>query len=989
MNDVKHVSWQMENGAPSRIGALGQSRDGYLWIGSVEGLFRFDGAAFEKIRPEHWRGGPFVVSAILGASSGDVWVGLGRSGGAMIYRAGRLLDTHMPNPSREVVGMAETRNGAVWVARGGRIVDTLALYRNGRWERAGADWGLPTQRAWQLLVARDGALWIVLNDRVMRLAPGARRFEKTGGYVTWRANIAEDASGRMWVSDGNGTRPLDLQAQKGPSAASGHSPRRRSSTTIRFDGKGRLWGTTPAEGLFRMDAPHDPGSANRRAVSQSRKWFTDADGMTSDQARSLFVDREGNVWAGTELGLDMLRDADVNVETAIPANSAESYHIAVADEGTVYVTDADTLYRIRAGRSPEKVLRTATNPATLCPARDGGVWLTLRDRLLRVTADRVERFAKPINSTYYGCAEDRDGRLWLPAVDAGLLWRQKSGAWQSWPGFRAGVGVPGDVALDARGKAAILFRNRPPTLKGAPFISVVKERLRVGNLESLLPGRRLLMVGGAQGLAALTEGRVLTLSAKEYPWVGSINGLVQTVSGDTWTIGDAGIVRMRTAALDAAFKAPGVPLPRRIFDFNDGVNSFAQKASGPQAVAGGDGRLWFLTRRNVLTVDPRRLERNSMAPSVSIRSLIVGDRHFRDPLNIELPGGTTTLAINYTATSLTVPSRVRFRYRLEGADANWIDAQNRRAASYSDLGPGTYRFRVIASNNDGVWNRDGADVRFTILPTLVQTWPFRLAVLAAFGLLLWILYSLRLRQVSAQIRGRTEARSAERERIARELHDTLLQGMQGLIMRFHAIGEHLSESDPTRTSIDQTLDRADDLLMEGRERVRDLRKTHDACLEALLRELADAQPFDPSTKVQVVSNGNARPINGPIAEEVGRIAGEAMFNAARHAEADRVEVRADYGRKRLVVTILDNGIGFDGDGPRRAQQQGHYGMLGMHERAGRIGARVDIVGRLGQGTTVVVTIPASLAYRSEAGSHSNPFGRLWYFLTKGSQARPV
>jgi signal transduction histidine kinase/ligand-binding sensor domain-containing protein len=980
--DMKHVSWPMENGAPSRIGALEQSRDGYLWIGSVEGLFRFDGVTFEHIVDERRRGGPFVVAALLGARNGDLWVGLARSGGVALYRHGRLVDARMPNPSREVSGLAETRDGAVWVARGGRLVNPLARYRQGRWEEIGPRWGLPDQRIWQLLTGRDGTLWVVLTGRVMRLRPGAHRFERVGEPVMWRAGIAEDPSGRIWVSDGDGVRPIGTPLRRSASVRTGPSPQDARSTKILFDRRGRLWGTSLSRGLFRID--HPGMGANVYTVSwSSQAWgFTAAHGLTSDQARAILIDREGNLWVGTELGLDMLRPASLMVEPGIPADSAESYHIAATDDGSVYVSDVDTLYRILPGAAPEVVLRTPNLPGALCSAPGGAVWLILRDKAVRVTRSGTQTVPKPIEATYYGCAVDRAGRLWLPAVDRGLLWRE-GGRWRKWPGLRAGLGVPGDAVTMPDGRAAILFRNRPPAMPGAPFLPLSKERLRIGNLEGLLPGRRVLMVGGAQGIAAVSANGVRTLDTRRYPWLGSVNGLVQTPAGDTWMIGDSGITRMRSDALAAAFVRPGSALPHRIYDFNDGLNSFAQKTSGAQVAAGGDGRVWFLTRRNVLTIDPRRLERNPRPPTVLIRAVVVGDQRYRDPAALTLPAGTTRLSIDFTATSLAVPARVRFRYRLKGVDPGWIDPQGRRMADYGELGPGTYRFQVIASNNDGVWNRTGAELRLTIPPTWYETWIFRAAALLILGLLLWFLYSLRLRQVSGRIRERLEARSAERDRIARDLHDTLLQGVQGLIMRVHAIAERLPADDPARRSIDQTLDRAEDLMIEGRERVRDLRSRDQLNLDALLADIARSQPFDPAVEFGFATVGTPAPVCGPIVDEVGQIAGEALFNAARHAQASHVEVRVEHAGRQLIITIADDGIGFDEGRLGTSIGNGHYGIVGMRERAKRIGGTLTFASRPGGGTMVVLEIPASIAYEPGNPAAGGMWTRLWRRLGRG------
>lgn len=961
MGDMKHVAWPMENGAPSRIGALGQSRDGYLWVGSVEGLFRFDGLTFEPIRPAMRRDGPFVVSSIFGASTGDVWVGLARSGGAMIYRRGRLIDARLPDPSREVTGIVETPDHAIWVARGGRNTRTLARFANGRWEEIGREWGLPQSRIWQLLRARDGTLWAVLSAKVVRLRPGARRFEDSGADVMWRASIAEDETSRIWVSDGDGPRLL-RRSTGTDYPRSGRPPDSVLSTKILFDARGRLWGSTVTTGLFRIDAPEAP-----RATSVGVRGFGAAEGLTSDQARSVFLDREGNLWIGTELGLDLLRPASVAVATEIAADSPESYHVASVN-GTVYVTDIDTLYRIRSHGSPEVVARFPALPSAMCGGKSGTLWITFRDHALRYKPrGGVERIAKPISSTYYGCAEDAAGRLWLPAVDGGLLWRDGA-RWRRWPGLGTGVGVPGDAATMPDGRAAILFRDRPPALPAAPFVALSKERVGIGNLEGLLPTSAALFVSGSRGFAAVSASGVRRLDAARYPWLASVNGLVRTPAGDIWTIGDAGIVRMRAADLDRALARPGAAIPHRVFDFNDGVNSFAQKASGAQAAVGGDGRIWFLTRRNVLMIDPANLRRNPLPPPVLIRSATFAGRTMRDPGAITLPAGTTRLSIGYTATSLSIPSRVRFRYRVEGQTPGWVDPGGRRTVDLADLGPGTYRFHVIASNEDGVWNREGAALRFTIPPTLAQTWPFRLAAVIAFGLLLWLLYSLRLKQVSGRIRERLEARSSERERIARDLHDTLLQGVQGLIMRFHAISVALPEADKAKGSIDGALDRAEELLVEGRERVRDLRRREGGRLDQVLSELVAAQQFDAATKVDVRVTGTPRPVCGTILDEIASVVGEALFNAARHARASSVEILGEFTGRHLNVTVRDDGVGFDHELAGTLGRSGHFGLVGMRERARRIGATLEIEGAPGEGTTVSLRIPATIAYDSDVAA---------------------
>lgn len=962
LGEYKRVSWSIEGGAPSRVNTIGQSKDGYLWIGSVDGLFRFDGVAFEPIRREGPKPGRLNVSQVLGARSGALWVGLGRSGGVAVYRDGRLIDARMPDPSREVTSLAEDREGGIWVARGGRKRATLARWHDGRWREFGPEAGLPEQEVWQVFFDRQGVQWLVLTDTVLRRAPGETRFSPTGAKVARRASLAEDALGRLWLSDSTSTRLLRGEAPAASSLTRAY-PRRDEvgASRILFDRKGDLWGATWTDGVVHISAP---GVAAKQADALRIQSYKAVHGLTSDQTHAVFEDREGNIWFGTELGLDMLRPAAVTVEQAIPPNSARGYRMTSTPDGAVWIADAHTLYAIAPGRAPKPVLRTDWSAGSLCAGAGDAVWVTLRDTVLRVRGGKVETYPKPAEASAYGCAEDEDGRLWMAALDKGLYWRE-GGAWNRWQGGSSGSGIASNAALQPDGRAAILFRNAPSPGARPPFEPIHKARFPIGEIEGLLPGREALYLSGGQGFARLRGGAVASLDAERYPWLASVNGLVQTPAGDTWTIGDAGVVRMRSADLDRALDAPGAPLARRVFDFRDGLNSFVQKSPGQQIAAGGDGRIWILTRRNVVVVDPARLTVNTLPPPVAIRSVSVGDQRFRDPGALRLPAGTRGLRIHYTALSFPAPDRVRFRYRLEGVDSDWVDAGDRREVIYDDLHPGTFQFRVKAANSDGVWNEQGATLTVEIPPTLVETWWFRAAGVLAVALALWGVYALRLRRVSAQIKDRLEQRAAERERIARELHDTLLQSVQGLIMRFQSVAYQIPDDLPARDVINQALDRADQMLVEGRDRVRDLRGTEVRRLDIVLRELTAEQPFETGVKVELVTEGTPRPVQALVQEEIVRIAGEALFNAARHAKAGQVLVKVAYGVRQLQVTIRDDGVGIGANRMAWASREGHYGLIGMHERAGKMGAQLAIESASGKGTTIALSVAGSIAYPTQ------------------------
>ncbi len=390
----------------------------------------------------------------------------------------------------------------------------------------------------------------------------------------------------------------------------------------------------------------------------------------------------------------------------------------------------------------------------------------------------------------------------------------------------------------------------------------------------------------------------------------SVNGLAQTPDGDTWTIGDAGIVRVRTDALERAF-AGAAALPYRLFDFRDGLNSFAQKAPGAQAAVGGDGRVWFLTRRNVVRIDPARLPVNTVPPPVRIRAVSAEGRRYDSPRELELPAGTTNLTVSYTAPSLAEPSRVRFRYRLEGVDRGWVEAGPRRNALYVNLGPGRYRFRAIAMNNDGVWNTQGAAVDMRIPPTLLQTWWFRVFLALVAGGLLWLAVRWRVRAATAA--ARRASTSARPSGCGSRANCTtpLLQGFHGLLMRFQVVADRIPADQPARDMMETELDRAEAILVEGRDRVRGLREEQDAGSPLIveLERLAYELERDNGASVDVRESGPAEPLNVDAHREIFAIAREALLNAARHAQATTIVCELIFSRRRLVLECRDDGVG--------------------------------------------------------------------------------
>jgi len=335
--------------------------------------------------------------------------------------------------------------------------------------------------------------------------------------------------------------------------------------------------------------------------------------------------------------------------------------------------------------------------------------------------------------------------------------------------------------------------------------------------------------------------------------------------------------------------------------------------------------------------------------------------------------------IEYTALSLSIPERVRFRYRLEGVDKNWQDAGTRRTAFYTKLPPGNFHFHVMACNNDGVWNQTGAVAAIVVPPAFFQTAWFQ-GLCACFALgVLWAIYLLRLRQISRQMHARHEERLAERTRIARELHDTLLQSFQGLMLRFQAVYELLSPG-TAKEELEQALDRADEAIAEGRNAVQELRSTATSGndLAKAIRGAADELVGEGAPTFRLDVEGVERELDPILRDEVYRIACEALRNAFNHARAQQIEAEITYGERLLRLRIRDDGDGIPSD-ILEGGRPGHYGLGGMRERARRTGCRLDIWSSAGRGTEIDLSVPSSIAYsksprlqlfRKKAGARS-------------------
>lgn len=967
----KHTRFTADEGAPNRVSALAQTPDGYLWL-AAERLTRFDGATFEPIdAPPGSRMARAEPSILFVSKSGELWVGYAQRGGVAVFRHGRLIETKFPKPPHTITGLAEGRDGAMWASWGG-LGERLFRFQDGQWRSVAEDLQLTDGMIIDLQVSPDGTVWVVTvvlgsyQTSLSFLRPGARRFEKAPDTLSM-ANLAFDRHGRLWAADRSGARVIrDRDGQSTPAASLAYPPLTAVRLpSITFDRFGDLWGATGASGVFYAADAEQPRGGRTSFVER----FRASDGLSSDVATTVLADREGNVWFGSELGLDRFRPASVVREPAIPADPMAGLRIARSKSGVVFIAAAGRLYEVASGQTPRAVMEGLDDLVAVCPAQDEGVWLVRFSGIVKV-APGVGRPSARLpppegGADATGCAQDGQGQLWISAKRT--VMRYDAGRWRKAIDAPAGVDI-WDMSADGHGD--VLFTVGRQTLgriRQGRVTMTSAETLGIGEISFLQLGREDLFIGGADGLARVRGDRIQRIETRRVSWLRSIRGLAQTGRGETWVLGGDGISRVSTAALDRALEDANGSLERRLFDVRDGVSSLSQHVGfrGDQVAAGGDGRIWFLNRAGAVRIDPATLWTNPQAPSVLIHSLSSRGVLRRDPTFLVLPPGSSAVDIAYTATSLSIPERVQFRYRLEGVDKDWIDPGARRVASYANLGPGLYRFQVIASNDAGVWNRTGATVSFRIKPTFTQSWLFKALCLLAIGLVLWLAHRVRLRAMAARIHETMAERLSERERIARELHDTLLQAVQALTLRFQLVADRLAPDASAREAFEAALDQADQVIAEGRDRVRGLQRVdHGDDLEALLLQIARRQAFDPRTRISANVEGAPRPLEPLVLDELARIANEALFNIWRHAQAKNVWIEIDYGPS-FTMRFVDDGLGIPPEILTQGHRDGHFGLAGMRERARKLGGDLSL-GRPPQGgAEVSVTVPGAVAYKTK------------------------
>jgi signal transduction histidine kinase/ligand-binding sensor domain-containing protein len=989
LRQLHHTSWLAHDGAPTGIESLAQTSDGYIWVAASAGLFRFDGVRFERIDEVDGHRLPSNnVVRLFAPRSGGLWIGY-RFGGASFIANGtvRSFGAREGLPGGTVTDFAQDQSGAVWAntTRGLKRLDGAS------WQEVRERLELPSEYVNAMRVARDGTLWVVVDRKVMSLAPGRSAFSATDIRTSDEdVQFVEMSDGTLLLAD----QKLGVHVIYLPG---GQTTARHSWIPVRDARDDRLWGQlvdrdgvlwlTASSGIHRLsDAARlsDPEFAG----AASSDAYANVDGLaTSD----FLEDREGNIWIGTASGLHRFRESRLT-PVEFP-RAADGFAIAAGDAGAMLVgIDSEQGAFHLDGNAVRQIAPGPQSITSVYRGDDGVAWFGGRGTVWRSSSASVAdsmwiAFAAPIeraNASFYpvqAMTQDKAGRLWVSMVRGGV-YRLDGSDW-----VHVGKDASLTLATDADGRVWLGYPGGRIRLVDANDVTVHDLEADLGNILSIHARTANVWIGGELGLARFDGSRFHAVALHGNRSLSSVSGIVITAEGHLWLNTSDGAISIAADEVRRLSADPRYAARYDLYNYLDGMSGTPTSIRPlPSMAAGTDGRLWFATTNGITWIDPKASRRNTLAPNVEVQSIVADGTRFRPHPDLQLPVGARDLQIDYTALSLSVPERVRFRYQL-GPGGPWQDAGPRRTAYFTDLSPGAYVFRVIAANNDGAWNEAGATLAFSIPPPFHQTrWFYAACVLTGVGLLTAI-YRVRMRQVSAQVRDRLEARLSERERIARDLHDTLLQGVQGLIWRFQAAADRIPSGDPARTMIEQSLDRADRLLGESRDKVKDLRPAASGVVDLAQALAAEGEQLSKlhSARFAASVQGTSREIHPIVREEALLISREAMSNAFRHAQANSIEAELTYSDAALHVRIRDDGQGIDGTILKAGERPGHFGLIGMHERAKKLGAHIDVWSKPGAGTEVDLRIPANVAYKRH---ESRPRGiRLWLSLFDSSVQR--
>jgi signal transduction histidine kinase/ligand-binding sensor domain-containing protein len=918
LSQLRRTLFTVRDGLPSTIYAITEDKGGYLWLGGPTGLFRFDGLNVVPMLKGQLP--PEVITALYGDRDGNLWVGglhgtITRVHDGIAERVDRGLN------GGTVMSFKQMADGTLWMVTATRVYRLV----DGAWRPVGAAEGIDATSVWVTGTGADGSYWIFTASGAYRLRPGAQRFEHdtANNAITAMANLPAAA---VYPSDG-------------------------VAADLIVDRAGALWIPTSGK-LVRLHA--DNSSGQPQLVTEN---IAASDQHSAIHVTADFSDNQGNVWIATPEGLEQFRATRfvplvLPLPVFWPAMIEDSEHalwvVSTSGAPPLRVGDTVTVHPELDGSAP-----------CMASGPDGSVWSSgykgighyLHGSASEVPAPPIPgQKGLPADPKPY-CQDIQlagDGSLWVSTRSSGLT-RWDGHAW---------------TTIDPRAPMSFQFEGTRTWLafntgklksidQGKTTVYPAPSGLDLGALTKLRQGSSGLWIAGDGGIVVKTGAHFHRLAGTHGERFENATDVIQLSNGDVWIASPRGLYRVAGAEIRSALAAADHAVAYTLFDQTDGVEN-------PRNLLVSDkGRLWVSLRGGVASIDALHMPPIPAAPRVSIESLNDHDVRFSGASTPVLERGTRSVTIAYAAPTLSTPSESHFRYLLKGIDDDWQVASDRREAHYANLGAGDYLFQVEASNADGNWAGQPTVLAFQILPEFYQTWWFRILCVALAIAALWLLYLMHVRHIYAQL----DARVRERERMARDFHDTILQNFQSLLLHVELAARSVTE-ETARRKLDKAIVATENALNEGRDKIGELRSLAEPLedlptgIAHLANRLGDMYPTAFSMQVE----GKPRPLNATAASDIHAIVGELVTNAFRHSGANNLRVELRYGRRELSITIVDDGRGMESSVVERGKP-GHWGLQGIRERARRIGGRFAIgTAASGKGTRANLRISARFVY---------------------------
>ena len=946
------TDFTIDDGLPDNtIDAIIQTDNGLLWVGTGSGLACFDGRSFTPVRLQiPGAPPPGAINALAVGPNGDLWVG--SDAGIVRIPKAELNDPYIAvssayrlgeEQSDEIDSLFRARDGTIWAGT------NHGLYR---FDGKHFDTALSSIYVARISQTIDGHLLLITGKGLLEY-DGTRTKQDSGLGASLGVNndqifdAFEDAHGTMWYGTDKGVRAVGAYA---PAQLYPVGPGTTATFRIYPAPDGTIWVSTGI-GVFRVVGDHlqtpAPG-LNPRAFYIGRDgdlWigtndgglthlqlrrvhdYTRADGLLSDVVMAVLPTHDGRLWVGMNCGLGVFEGSTYrNFSEKDGLKNSCVWTLAEDHEGSLWIgTYGGGLFRYRDGVFTQYTIEQGLISRIvfeITVARDDTLWIATPDGVSTMKDGQFRNYSMAdglSSSRVLDIHQDHGGTFWVAT----------------------------------QGGVDHFFEGRFIPVPAQPNNDVLARRFAEDSLGNLyttdLP----------RGISRIENNQLVLLNSTL-----NLMDMVESPNHELWFSSRYGILRIGEQELAQAGRTDR-PLNYTLFDRDEGLLTTEASDGSPNIAMTPDGRLWVATVKSLAVMDTSHLSTVAHMPEIFISGVTNDGKRLRVGDELVLPPGIHHVDLNVATVDLATPHKVRLQYRLEGVDSTWLDLGASRTAVYTNIPVGTHPLLVRATDNLGIWHQGRAIYKVTQSPYFYQTTPFLVAVLVGLGVLLLLVYFVRVNYLVQQTRTILEEREVERESVARDLHDTFLQGMQGLILRFHTGTQQLPAEQPVRQIFEEALRQSDKVMLEGRSvlsRLRSSQTSPETLPQAYAAIAHDLRSLN-TVEFEIVVSGAARELNAVVQEEALKIGREALFNSFRHAQADRIEVDLHYGVFSFRLRFRDNGIGIDPAILREGSVPGHFGLPGMRERVTSIGGQMELWSRPGAGTELEVRIPGAIAYR--------------------------